>query len=62
MNKELYDTLAATEVALKDTQLDKETRRYLEKSLLKRKLNGKYEIMIILCNFINIYINEMILK
>lgn len=53
MNKELYDTLAATEVALKDTQLDKETRRYLEKSLLKRKLNGEY--LLILFELFHLY-------
>lgn len=40
MNKELYDTLAATDKELKNTELDAETRRYLEKSILKRKLNG----------------------
>jgi hypothetical protein len=47
MNKELYETLAETEEALKETELDKETRRYLEKSLLKRRLNGTVGFLII---------------
>ena len=48
MNKELYDTLAATDKELKNTELDAETRRYLEKSILKRKLNGTFLLKLIL--------------
>ena len=39
MNKDLYDTLAATEKEL-NGKLDPESKRFLERSLLERKLDG----------------------
>ena len=39
MNKELYDVLEATDKELKG-KLDKESARFLERTLLERKLDG----------------------
>lgn len=51
MNKELYTTLDETQKELDMSSLDKESKRFLEKALLKRKLNGILIINLILEKF-----------
>lgn len=43
MNKELFNTLEATRTAL-DGQLDKESLKFLDKSILERKLDGIFNL------------------
>jgi hypothetical protein len=40
MNKELYDILAETDKELKGN-LDPESQRFIERTLMERKLDGK---------------------